>query len=58
MNSFDLLLSKNEFTTINGVFSKYSSFLEPIPIIKVFKIFSSDEFLKIKESQKNRDNYI
>ena len=58
LNSFDLLLSKNEFTTINGVFSKYSSFLEPIPIIKVFKIISSDEFLKIKESQKNRDNYI
>ena len=45
--NFDLLLTKNEFTNLNGVFSKYSSQLEVIPMIEVNNIFPLEKYIII-----------
>ena len=45
--NFDLLLTKNEFTNLNGVFSKYSSQLEAIPMIEVINIFPLEKYIII-----------
>jgi len=52
--NFDLYLTKNEFTSINGSFIKYSKNLELIPIIKVKHFFKLEEYFDIHESEKNR----
>ena len=52
--NFDLYLTKNEFTSINGSFLKYSKNLEIIPIIKVKYFFKLGEYFDIHESEKNR----
>ena len=52
----DLFLTKNEFTIINGSFLKKSKFIEEIPIIKVLKFLSIEEYLLI--ATKNKDNEI
>ena len=55
---FDLLLTKNEFIPINGTFIKNSKSLEPIPVIKVLKYMTLDEYIKFIEQQKNLNNDI
>ena len=55
---FDLLITKNEFTTINGSFLKQSKQLEVIPIINVYKLFNLDEYINLVELQKNKGNII
>ena len=55
---FDLLLTKNEFIPINGTFIKNSKYLEPIPVIKVLKYMTLDEYIKFIEQQKNLNNDI
>ena len=52
--NFDLYLTKNEFTSINGSFMKYSKNLEIIPLIKVINFFKLEEYFDIHESEKNR----
>ena len=52
--NFDLYLTKNEFTSINGSFMKYSKNLEIIPLIKVINFFKLEEYFDILESEKNR----
>ena len=52
--NFDLYLTKNEFTSINGSFLKYSKNLKIIPIIKVKHFFKLEEYFDIHESEKNR----
>ena len=46
---FDLLLTKNEFTVINGSFLKRSKQLEAVPIIKVMKLITLDEYIHLHE---------
>jgi len=46
---FDLLLSKNEFNVINGSFLKRSKQLEAVPIIKVIKINTLEEYIHLYE---------
>ena len=55
---FDTLLTKNEFSPINGTFLKNSKTLEPIPVIKVLKFMTLDEYIHFIELQKNRNNDI
>ena len=50
---FDLLLTKNEFVPINGTFIKNSKSLEPIPVIKVLKFMTLNEYINFIELQKN-----
>ena len=52
--NFDLYLTKNEFTSINGSFMKYSKNLEIIPLINVTNFFKLEEYFNINESEKNR----
>ena len=56
--NFDLLLTKNEFTNLNGVFSKYSSQLEAIPMIEVINIFPLEKYINLIELKKNIDERI
>ena len=56
--NFDIMLTKNEFTIINGTFLKYSPQLKLIPIIKVIKYFDLDEYINLLESQKNKNDGI
>ena len=58
LKKFDLLLTKNEFIPINGTFIKNSDFLEPIPVIKVIKFMTMDEYITFIELQKNMNNNI
>jgi len=53
---FDLLLSKNEFTVINGSFLKRSKHLEAVPIIKVMKLITLEEYIHLRELVK-KDKY-
>ena len=46
---FDLLLTKNEFTVINGSFLKRSKQLEAVPIIKVIKLNTLEEYIYLHE---------
>ena len=46
---FDLLLTKNEFTVINGSFLKRSKQLEAVPIIKVIKLNTLEEYIYLQE---------
>ena len=46
---FDLLLTKNEFTVINGSFLKRSKQLEAVPIIKVIKLNTLEEYFYLHE---------
>ena len=55
---FDLFLTKNEFTTINGTFSKFSSQIEAIPIIKVLKFITLEEYINLIELKKNFEERI
>ena len=52
LNKFDLLLTKNEFIPINGTFIKNSKSLEPIPVIKVIKFMTLNEYMTFIELQK------
>ena len=58
LNKFDLLLTKNEFVPINGTFIKNSKSLEPIPVIKVLKFMTLDEYINFIEMQKNMNKDI
>ena len=53
---FDLLITKNEFTTINGSFLKQSKQLEVIPVIDVHYFFLLDEYINLVQLQKNKDD--
>ena len=53
LNQFDLLLTKSEFVPINGTFIKNSKSLEPIPVIKVLKFMTLNEYINLIELQKN-----
>lgn len=44
MNSFDLLITQNEFTLINGAFINNKKYLEVIPMIKVLKVIDLEEY--------------
>ena len=57
-HKFDSILTKNEFTPINGTFLKNSKSLEPIPVIKVLKFVTSDEYINFIEQKKNINNDI
>ena len=50
---FDTILTKNEFIPINGTFLKNSKDLEPIPVIKILKYMTLDEYIKFIELKKN-----
>ena len=51
---FDLFMTKNEFCVINGEFMKKSKLLEEIPMIKVIKYFSLDDYIDLKELNDNK----
>ena len=51
---FDLFMTKNEFSLINGAFLKQSKLLEEIPIIRVIKYYSLDEYINLKELNNNK----
>lgn len=53
LKKFDSILTKNEFIPINGTFLKNSKTLEPIPVIKVLKFMTLDEYIHCIELQKN-----
>ena len=57
-HKFDSILTKNEFTPINGTFLKNSKSLEPIPVIRVLKFVTSDEYINFIEQKKNINNDI
>ena len=50
--NFDILLTKNEFTTFNGTFLKNSQFIESIPVIKILKFWVFDEYINLLEINK------
>ena len=52
---FDFSLTKNEYTFLNGSFSKYSLKLKPMPIIKVYQFFNLDEYINLIEQKKIRN---
>ena len=52
---FDLLLTKSEFTLINGSFSKKNNSLEEIPIIKVLKFMTLDEYINLLDLHNNNN---
>ena len=56
INNFDLLATKNEFTLINGTFTNNSESLKEIPMIKVLKIFSLEEYSNLKKQINNNKN--
>ena len=58
LEKFDLFMTKNEFTVINGSFLKKSKFLEEIPIIKVIKFISIEEYINLIDSAKNKEDEI
>ena len=51
--NFDILMTKNEFTTINGSFLKNSNQLMTIPIINAIKFMTLNEYIHIFESNNN-----
>ena len=51
---FDLYLTRNEYTIINGSFLKKSKFLEEIPNIKVLKYFTLEEYINLIGLQNNK----
>ena len=53
LNKFDLFMIKNEFGVINGSFLKKSKLVEEIPIIKVIKYFTLDEYTNLKVLRNN-----
>ena len=55
---FDSILTKNEFIPINGTFLKNSKTLEPIPVIKVLRFLTLDDYIKFIEQEKNMNNDI
>ena len=55
---FDLFLTKNEFTIINGTFNKKSEQLEAIPIIKVLNYITLDEYIYLLDINKNQNKGI
>ena len=50
--NFDILMTKNEFTTFNGTFLKNSQFIESIPVIKILKFWIFDEYINLLEINK------
>ena len=50
--NFDILMTKNEFTTFNGTFLKNSQFIESIPVIKILKYWVFDEYINLLEINK------
>ena len=50
--NFDILMTKNEFTTFNGTFLKNSQFIESIPVIKILKFWVFDEYINLLEINK------
>ena len=56
--NFDLILTKYEFTSINGSFLRNSSFLKSIPVIKVFKYFSLDEYINLIDLNNKKEEKI
>ena len=50
--NFDILMTKNEFTTFNGTFLKNSQFIESIPVIKILKFWVFDEYINLLQINK------
>ena len=46
---FDILMTKNEFTTFNGTLLKNSKSIESIPAIRVIKFLTFDEYINLLE---------
>ena len=56
--NFDLLMTKNEFTTINGSFFGYSEQLEAFPIIQVLRCFTIEQLSNSTEKYNDNTNSI
>lgn len=56
IKEFDISLTKNEFTLINGAFLKKSKILEVIPVIKIYKIFSVEDLMSFRNIETQYEN--